>query len=117
MSTLAMMPRGTATSAIDEDHLERQTFGDRDLTHEVLTLFLDQCMVEGARLSHLAPSERSALAHRLKGAARGIGAFPLAETLEAVEQADSFGAAARALAAFTTTYREAETAARALLAR
>lgn len=114
--THATMPRITAATVIDEDHLDRQTFGDRDLVREVLTMFLDQCTIEGARLSHLAPSERSALAHRLKGAARGIGAFPLALTLESIERADSFGAAARALATFATTCRETEAAARKLLA-
>ena len=117
MTNVAIKQDTVSVMAIDEDHLSRQTFGDATLAREVLTLFIDQCAADGPRLSHLAPCERSALAHRLKGAARGIGAFRLAATLETIERADSFGGAARALAAFTVAHREAETAARSLIAR
>ncbi len=117
MTNVAVRLETAYTVAIDEEHLARQTFGDANLAREVLTLFIDQCAADGPRLSHLAPLERTALAHRLKGAARGVGAFPLAATLEAIERADSFGAAARALGAFAAAHRDAEAAVRGLLAR
>ena len=69
---------------IDFGHLERYTMGEPALTEELLRTFCSE-------LSSYAPdvtdsvAERRAL-HRLKGAARAIGAFPLAEAAEWLEK-------------------------------
>lgn len=71
---------------IDTGHLARMTLGDPELQREVLGMFVDQA----ARLTAIlatAPSNASMLAHTLKGSARGIGAFRVAETAAAVEAA------------------------------
>lgn len=70
---------------VDLAHLARQTMGDRDLEREVLALFLHQAQVVGDRMEGATPQERSLLAHGLKGSARGIGAFRVADIADAVE--------------------------------
>lgn len=72
--------------AIDLDHFEAATFGDRALQHEVLTLFEAQAskLVETIRGED--GKARLEAAHTLKGAASGIGAFALAKAAEAVER-------------------------------
>lgn len=72
-------------SPIDLVHLARQTAGDRALEAEVLGLLVIQ--IERARPAILAadPEERRRLAHALKGAARNLGAFGLADAAEALE--------------------------------
>src|SRR3954469_20113546 len=76
---------------IDLQHLRRMTSGDGRLTREVLTMFTGQT----ARLVEALdgePARRAGLAHTLKGSARAIGAFGVAdaaETLESALQADS----------------------------
>ena len=101
---------------IDLDHLDRYTGGDRALNAEILALFDGQCRDMMARLEALAsgPGDTKAwrdIAHTLKGAARGIGAFALGDAAaEAEQQATSDGPAA--LAALERLKREsAETAA------
>jgi HPt (histidine-containing phosphotransfer) domain-containing protein len=71
--------------AIDLDHLARMTLGERELEHEVLTLFAQQSTDLLARLEKL-PREGASLAHTLKGSARAIGAFAVAETADNLEQ-------------------------------
>jgi len=70
---------------VDLAHLARQTMGDRDLEREVLAMFLHQAQVVGDRMEGATPQERSLLAHGLKGSARGIGAFRVADTADSVE--------------------------------
>lgn len=70
---------------IDLAHLSRQTMGDRDLEREVLSMFLHQARMVGDRLAGANAQERQSLAHGLKGAARGIGAFAVAEAAGQVE--------------------------------
>lgn len=72
-------PQGGA-AAIDLRHLERQTGGEAALIREVLRIFADAIIPDGRRL--IASSDgpvRRDLAHKIKGAALGIGAFPLAD--------------------------------------
>jgi HPt (histidine-containing phosphotransfer) domain-containing protein len=71
---------------VDLDHLRRMTLGDQALEREVLGMFLKQ---SGRVLDQLAEmsSEASALAHTLKGSARAIGAFRVADSAAAVEDA------------------------------
>ncbi len=71
---------------VDLAHLSRQTMGDRDLEREVLSLFLHQVHVVGDRMAGATPQERMVLAHGLKGAARSIGAFRVADIADAVER-------------------------------
>ena len=71
---------------IDIAHLGRMTLGDAGLEREVLAMFAGQSAGLIAALAGL-PADAAALAHTLKGSARAIGAFHVAdaaETLEAV---------------------------------
>jgi HPt (histidine-containing phosphotransfer) domain-containing protein len=70
--------------AIDVEHLSRMTLGERELEHEVLTLFAQQSTDLLARLEKL-PREGASLAHTLKGSARGIGAFAVAQAADNLE--------------------------------
>jgi HPt (histidine-containing phosphotransfer) domain-containing protein len=71
---------------IDTAHLARMTMGDASLQHEVLTLFIAQSASLIDRLA-LLPADAAALAHTLKGSARGIGAFAVAASAERLERA------------------------------
>jgi HPt (histidine-containing phosphotransfer) domain-containing protein len=70
---------------VDLAHLSRQTMGDRDLEREVLSLFLHQAHMVDDRMNAATVAERKSLAHGLKGSARGIGAFRVADIADAVE--------------------------------
>lgn len=71
---------------IDWAHLERATLGDPRLAAEVLDLFVRQSGELAMALRGL-PPDVSALAHKLKGSARGIGAWPVADAAENLETA------------------------------
>lgn len=71
---------------IDMAHLSRQTMGDRELEREVLNLFLQQAASLQAEIAGAPTDQRAALAHKLKGSARGVGAFAIAECAEAIER-------------------------------
>lgn len=84
-------PGGGAAAArprrpLDLAHLGDQTLGDRDLEREVLALFVEQAQSVRKRIGKADMKERLFLAHSLKGSARGVGAFPIAECLCAVEE-------------------------------
>jgi HPt (histidine-containing phosphotransfer) domain-containing protein len=73
----------------DRSHLERMTHGDRALRAEVLRLFDAQAQRQLAAIEAAADAvARAHAAHALKGAARGVGAFAVADAAEAVEGAD-----------------------------
>ncbi len=74
---------------IDLVHLTRETFGNRALEIEILNLFSRQICGIVDRLTHANTDERVRLARSLKGSARAIGAFRVAEMAEAIEQAPS----------------------------
>jgi hypothetical protein len=74
---------------IDLVHLTRETFGNRALEIEILSLFSRQTCGIVDRLAQANPDERVRLARSLKGSARAIGAFGVAELAEAIEQAPS----------------------------
>jgi HPt (histidine-containing phosphotransfer) domain-containing protein len=102
---------------IDLGHLKRMTSGDPRLTREVLVLFASQTagLVE-ALAADLAGG--ATLAHTLKGSARAIGAFAVAEAAEAFEAAMQTGEApAGAFAALKLAVGEARTAIDVLLKR
>ena len=75
-------------AVIDLKHLFRMTLGDHGLEREVLALFDRQIDMLIARMSEVEPSCVGALAHTLKGSARGVGAWPMARAAEAVEAAE-----------------------------
>jgi HPt (histidine-containing phosphotransfer) domain-containing protein len=70
---------------IDLTHLARQTSGDRDLEREVLELFVEQALTVREKIAGANLKERLYLAHALKGSARGVGAFAIAECACAIE--------------------------------
>src|SRR5262249_22030233 len=71
---------------IDSLHLQRMTLGDPGLEREVLAMFSAQSARLVANLSAL-PADMAAKAHTLKGSARAIGAFAVAESAEELETA------------------------------
>jgi HPt (histidine-containing phosphotransfer) domain-containing protein len=81
---------------IDTAHLMRMTLGDEALKREVLTLFVRQSTDLVARMSSF-PADMAAIAHTLKGSARGIGAFSAAASAERLEQLSDRRAASAAL--------------------
>lgn len=80
------------TRPVDLDHLARYTGGDRTLDSEVLTLFVGQAEQLIAKLRiHLDKQDAKGwhlATHSLKGAARGVGAFALANAAAAAEALD-----------------------------
>jgi HPt (histidine-containing phosphotransfer) domain-containing protein len=78
-------PLVPADQAIDLEHLARMTLGERTLEREVLTLFDRQAGILLARMRDAVPAAMAAFAHTLKGSARGIGAWRVAEAADAVE--------------------------------
>lgn len=71
---------------LDREHLARMTIGDADLEQEVLAMFAEQSARLIAAMAAL-PADAAALAHKLKGSARGIGAFGVAEAAAQLEVA------------------------------
>jgi HPt (histidine-containing phosphotransfer) domain-containing protein len=72
----------------DVAFLDRVTFRDRALARELLSLFDRQTnsLIEEIALAS-EPRTRREAAHKLKGSARGLGAFALARAAEEVETA------------------------------
>jgi len=81
---------------IDTVHLARMTLGDEALKREVLTLFVRQSTDLVTRMSSF-PADMAAIAHTLKGSARGIGAFPAAASAERLERSSDRSQARAAL--------------------
>jgi len=82
---------GPVDRVIDLVHLARMTFGDRSLEREVLQLFDRQVTMLVARAREGSPDDIAAVAHTLKGSARGIGAVRVAGAAESVEIAAASG--------------------------
>jgi HPt (histidine-containing phosphotransfer) domain-containing protein len=78
-------PGGPVGAAIDLAHLARMTMGEAGLEREVLTLFERQAGILLARMQNAPPPAVAAFAHTLKGSARGIGAWRVAEAADALE--------------------------------
>jgi HPt (histidine-containing phosphotransfer) domain-containing protein len=80
--------RNTA-SAIDFQHLDQYTLGDEGLQAELLKLFSAQLEAQSAELGSCADAESWRMAaHTLKGAARAVGAFHVADVAEKLEALD-----------------------------
>ena len=73
-------------TAIDTAHLRQMTLGERSLEREVLSLFAEQSRDLITRLAAV-PADAPALAHTLKGSARAIGAFGVADAAQSLESA------------------------------
>jgi HPt (histidine-containing phosphotransfer) domain-containing protein len=73
--------------AIDLVHLARQTGGDHELERELLCLFSQQC-IRHLRTIHAAEDAQTRMdaAHTLKGAARAVGAWQVAEAADVIER-------------------------------
>lgn len=69
---------------LDRKHLARMTLGEQSLEREVLAMFAAQAKDVAGRLA-ATPANAAELAHTLKGSARSVGAFRLADALEAYE--------------------------------
>ena len=84
-----MSAAGAQTRPVDLAHLATYTGGDAALNAEVLQLFLDQSAQLLRELTSVLETQDQTrwheITHSLKGAARGIGAFPLADAAAEAE--------------------------------
>jgi HPt (histidine-containing phosphotransfer) domain-containing protein len=102
---------------IDIEHLQRMTLGDAGLKQEVLAMFSAQAVGLIGALAAL-PADAGALAHTLKGSARAIGAFQVADAAEELEALIQSGDdPAQALAELDDAVAQARTAIDAILRR
>jgi HPt (histidine-containing phosphotransfer) domain-containing protein len=78
--------RKASSRPVDLVHLSRYTLGERDLEREVLELFCTQSFVYLEQLRR-SPSDKDwkDVAHTLKGSARAVGAWRVAEAAEHAE--------------------------------
>jgi HPt (histidine-containing phosphotransfer) domain-containing protein len=79
-------PLAPEDGPLDIGHLRRMTLGDAGLEAQVLAMFLAQTDSLAVALAGL-PPDACVLAHRLKGSARAIGAFRLADAAGQLEAA------------------------------
>lgn len=102
---------------LDFDHLKRMTLDDAGLEHEVLAMFAAQSAKLIGTLAAL-PADASALAHTLKGSARAIGAFGVADAAARLEAGLASGAdPSHLLAELGEAVAQARTAIEAILRR
>ena len=82
-----------AEAAVDLDHLDKYTGGNFALNREILQLFDNQCQEMLVKLETLAGEANAKpwreITHSLKGAARGVGAFALADAAAEAEKVGS----------------------------
>ena len=82
----------SAKAAIDMEHLARYTGGDATLNAEILRLFDAQANDLVARLQSILDARDAKswkeVTHTIKGAARGIGAFDMADAAARCEPID-----------------------------
>ena len=115
MDWMPSPPLAPIDSPLDLDHLSRMTLGDAELEQEVLAMFAEQAVRLMAAMAGL-PADAGALAHKLKGSARGIGAFAVADAAESLETAIQTGHNERhAFAALKEAVTEARAAIEAIL--
>lgn len=71
---------------VDLVHLARHTLGNRELEREVLQIFVRQSAIYLDRIRDARTvTERQMAAHTIKGSARGIGAWHVADLAEVLE--------------------------------
>jgi HPt (histidine-containing phosphotransfer) domain-containing protein len=102
----------SAQAAVDLGHLARYTGGDRSLNAEVLRLFVHQSTELLGQLQAVIDARDAKtwhhITHSIKGAARGIGAFELADVAADAEPLDLAQQRAEALAALTGLRAQAD---------
>ena len=76
---------GDSAQIIDTQHLFRMTLGELSLQREVLALFDRQGAMMMRRLPSADARTKAELAHALKGSARGVGAWRVADAATLVE--------------------------------
>jgi HPt (histidine-containing phosphotransfer) domain-containing protein len=102
---------------IDIEHLRHMTLGDASLEREVLAMFSAQAVSLSGALATL-PADTGALAHTLKGSARAIGAFGVADAAGHLEAAIQNGDdPAHALTELNEAIAQASMAIEAILRR
>ena len=80
--------------------------GDRALEREVLALFVKQALTVRDRLADADPAERRNMAHSLKGSARSVGAFAMADCLAEIEANPQASAAIKRLPVLIDALRD-----------
>lgn len=100
--------QATTQPWLDTEHLDRQTFGDQALKREVIGLFLAQIRSVGDRLDCVSPQELREMVHGLCGAARGLGAWQLAQLAKAVAHPDDAARMPATLDSLRHAMRETE---------
>lgn len=79
----------SSAAPVDLAHLARYTGGDSAIDREILELFVRQSSTLLAQLADARDAKAwHDIAHSLKGAARGIGAFALADVAAEAEPLD-----------------------------
>ena len=117
MDWMPSPPLAPLDHPLDLDHLARMTLGDIELEFEVLAMFAEQSTRLIAAMTTL-PADASGLAHKLKGSARGIGAFAVADAAAQLECAIRTGDdPLRAFAVLKEAVAEARAAIEAILRR
>jgi HPt (histidine-containing phosphotransfer) domain-containing protein len=112
---IASPPLAPGDGPIDLAHLARMSLGDAALEREVLSLFVAQSAKLIGALATL-PQNARELAHKLKGSARAIGAFAVADGAARLEHVLMIGAEpAGPLAALTDAVARARHAIEAIL--
>ena len=110
-------PLAPGGGPIDLEHLQRMTLGDTGLEQEVLTMFSAQS-AKLVQTLMVQPSDAGVLAHTLKGSARAIGAFAVADAAERLEAAVAAGSdPSAALASLAEAVAEARDVVEGLLRR
>lgn len=101
-----------AKKAVDLSHLSRYTGGDEAINVEVLKMFNDQASELVTRLKGILDARDAQswkeVTHTIKGAARGIGAFPMADAAAFAEPIDPVRDRGNASLAITALKTEAE---------
>ena len=82
----ASAPPLSGHGPIDMVYLARQSGGDHELEQELLALFADQCVRHLATIRQAGTEAGCDAAHTLKGAARAIGAWQVADAAEKLER-------------------------------
>ncbi|WP_339758756.1 Hpt domain-containing protein [uncultured Hoeflea sp.] len=103
---ISLQPRPSGGRPIDLVHLARQTGGDKALETEVLALFARQARQAVTQIGDMKKDARSELAHKIAGAAKGVGASDVARCASMLENEPGNSAA---VAAFTKAVVEADT--------
>jgi HPt (histidine-containing phosphotransfer) domain-containing protein len=91
VSVAFSMPGGescgrSAGRPVDLVHLSKQTMGDREVEREVLAMFVQQALSVRDEIATADVRRRLLLAHGLKGSARSVGAFAIADCVAEIER-------------------------------